>query len=52
MSLLDQLLEPWEEYIVRRKIERTLAVTITRLPDGMIWINEVVTKKPGVRHDS
>ena len=52
MSLLDQLLEPWEEYIARRKLERTPAITITRLPDGTIWIDEVVTKKPEVRYDS
>ena len=51
MSLLDQLLEPWEEYIVRRKIERTSAITITRWPDGTIWIDEIATLKSEVRHD-
>jgi len=52
MSLLDQLLEPWEEYIVRRKLERTLAITITRWPDGTIWIDEVVTWKAEVRYEN
>ena len=28
MSLLDQLLEPWEEYLARRKLERMDAVVI------------------------
>ena len=51
MSLLDQLLEPWEEYIVRRKIERTSAITITRWPDGTIWLDEIATLKSEVRHD-
>jgi len=42
MNAIEILKETWQEYIARRKLERTPAIIITRFPDGTLWIDELV----------
>ena len=37
MNAIEIFKETWQEYIARRKLERTPTVTITRFPDGTLW---------------
>ena len=48
MNAIEILKETWQEYMARRKLERTPAVTITCFPDGTLWIDELVVRREAI----